>query len=173
MGISRHNTFSLFINWIPALLALAVIAMESTATMSGENTSRWLLPLWIKFFGPVSGARWEEIHFLIRKSGHFVGYGLVSLAFYRGWRKSLQGSPRQSAWYRRLRAAGFAVFCTLLVASADEYHQSFLSGRTSSPYDVCLDVCGALVAHLMLFATLRFLWRGSIFQSTPDRRGWA
>jgi VanZ family protein len=129
--------------------------------------------VWVKLFGPVSHARWEDIHFLIRKTGHFVGYGLVSLAFYRGWRKSLSYSKWQGIWFRRLRAAAFAVFCTLLVASADEFHQSFLPGRTSSPYDVGLDVCGALVAHVMLFGVLRFLWRGPILQSQSDGPRWA
>jgi VanZ family protein len=163
----------MLLNWLPALAAVLVIAMESTATMSGENTSRWLLPFWVKLFGAVSPRRWEEIHFLIRKTGHFVGYGLVSLAFYHGWRRSLPSWHQQGVWSARLRAAAFAVFCTLVVASADEFHQSFLPGRTSSAYDVCLDVCGALVAHLMLFAVLKLLWRGSGFRSNPDGPRWA
>ena len=160
-------------NWLPALAALTVIALESTATMSSENTSQWLLPFWIKFFGPVSPARWKEIHFLIRKSGHFVGYGLLSLALYRGWRTTLRNSPRYTVWYHRLHAGWYALFWTLVVATADEYHQSFLSSRTSSPYDVCLDVCGALTAHLMLFVVLRFLWPQPFFRSGPSRSEWA
>jgi VanZ family protein len=52
------------------------------------------------------------------------------------------------------RAARWAVLCTFLVASADEYHQSFIPSRTASPYDVALDVCGAIAAQLLLFAVV-------------------
>jgi VanZ family protein len=48
-------------------------------------------------------------------------------------------------------AAGLALLSTLLLASWDEWHQSFLPGRTSSPKDVALDFCGAVVAQLVLF----------------------
>ncbi len=172
MGKYRYTALSMFLNWLPALFALCVIAGESTATMSSEHTSRWLLPLWTKLFGAVTASRWEEIHLLIRKCGHFVGYGLLSLAFYRGWRKSLALSRRFGFWSRRIRIASLAVLSTLLVASADEYHQNFLAGRTSSPYDVCLDVCGAIAAHLLLFLVIRFFWRRAMMQAIADG-GWA
>ena len=55
-----------------------MIALESTATMSSDNTSRWLYPLWVHLFGPISPARWAVVHHLIRKTGHFVGYGEFS-----------------------------------------------------------------------------------------------
>jgi hypothetical protein len=35
----------LFVHWIPALIGIAVVVAESTATLTAENTSRWLLPL--------------------------------------------------------------------------------------------------------------------------------
>lgn len=141
------------------MLAVAMIAIESTATMSAANTSRWLLPLWVHLFGPISAAKWAIVHHYIRKTGHFVGYGTVSLCFYHGWRSSL--STRRlslSAVWRR--SSLLAVLCTLVVASADEFHQSFLPGRTSSVYDVALDVCGAIVAQLILLSLLQ-LFAGS------------
>ena len=46
----------LLLHWIPALIGIGVIVVESTATMSAANTSRWLLPLWVKLFGPISAA---------------------------------------------------------------------------------------------------------------------
>ena len=93
------------LNWVPAALAVAMIAAESTATMSADNTSRWLFPVWIHIFGPISAARWAEVHHLIRKTGHFIGYGLVDLAFFHGWRTSLEaeGGMRR-LWYRAARA---------------------------------------------------------------------
>ena len=140
----------LLLHWIPALVGIGIIVAESTATMSSENTSRWLLPLWVRLFGPISPAHWAVIHHYIRKTGHFVGYGSVSLGFFDSWRVTLE--HRWPAWQVRFRyAAGLALLCTLLLASWDEWHQSFLPGRTSSARDVALDFCGAVTAHLILF----------------------
>jgi VanZ family protein len=43
---------------------------------------------------------------------------------------------------------------TFLVASADEFHQSFLPNRTGQFRDVLLDSCGALVLGLLLFLVM-------------------
>ena len=66
----------MILDWVPAVLSVLMIALESTATMSAENTSQWLYPLWVRFLGPISAGHWNELHHLIRKTGHFVGYGL-------------------------------------------------------------------------------------------------
>jgi len=145
----------LFLHWIPALVGVVIILVESTAMMSAEHTSRWLLPLWIHLFGPISPDRWAVVHHYIRKTGHFVGYGTVSLGFFEGWRVTLESHWR--AWRTRFRyAAALALLCTLLLASWDEWHQSFLPGRTSSVRDVGLDFCGALAAQLTLFCIVSF-----------------
>lgn len=126
-----------------------MIAAESTATMSANNTSHWLLPLWIHFFGPISTARWDLVHYIIRKGGHFTGYGVVSLCFFHGWRTTMTVAAGE---FRTLwtRAALLAIFSTFVVACADEFHQRFLPGRTSSPLDVGIDLCGAIVAQVVV-----------------------
>lgn len=150
----RTRRQRLFFHWIPALLGIAVIVLESTALMSAENTSQWLYPLWAKLFGPVSPDRWAVIHHYIRKTGHFTGYGLVSLGFFDAWRTTLE--LRWPAWRMRFwRAAGLALACTLALASWDEWHQSFIPGRTSSVRDVGIDFCGALTAQLVLLGVMR------------------
>jgi VanZ family protein len=159
-GSSVHRRpFRLFLHWIPALLGIAMILVESTASMSSEHTSRWLLPLWIKLFGPISPERWYVVHHYIRKTGHFIGYGCVSLGFFEAWRVTLEG--RWPAWRQRSRfAVGLALMSTLLLATWDEWHQSFIPGRTSSALDVLLDFCGALAAQLLLMCVLGALQRG-------------
>jgi VanZ family protein len=148
----------LFLHWIPALIGITVIVIESTGTMSASNTSRWLLPIWTKLFGPVTSERWEVIHHWIRKTGHFVGYGLVSLGFFEGWRFTLAGKMRSS---RALfsAAAPLALFSTVALASWDEWHQSLIPGRTSTPVDVGIDFSGAFTAHLILLLILLAVWR--------------
>lgn len=153
----ENRRFRVLLHWIPALIGIAVIIAESTATMSAENTSRWLLPLWIKLFGPIRPERWEVIHHYIRKTGHFVGYGMVSLGFFDSWRVTLE--QKLTEWRVRFRyAAGLALLSTLLLASWDEWHQSFLPNRTSSVRDVGIDFCGAMAAQLVLLGIVS-VWR--------------
>ena len=149
----RTSRMRIILHWIPALIGIGIILVESTSMMSSDNTSRWLLPLWIKLFGPIAPDRWAVIHHYIRKTGHFVGYGSIALAFFNAWRVTLE--RRWPAWIIRFRyAAPLALLCTVLLASWDEWHQSFIPGRTSSPRDVLLDFCGALAAHALLLAVV-------------------
>jgi VanZ family protein len=153
MGSLRFSTpqppWRTFLDWLPAALSVLMIALESTSTMSAANTSQWLYPLWVKLFGPMSPASWNEVHHLIRKTGHFVGYGLVSLGFFYSWRQTLHRMAIKH-WSLWRWASALAVLCTLLIASLDEFHQSFLPSRTASPIDVGIDLCGAITAQLLL-----------------------
>ncbi len=53
------------------------------------------------------------------------------------------------AW--RVEATILAIFSTALVASADEFHQSFLPSRTGTPLDVLLDTTGASALCLLVW----------------------
>jgi VanZ family protein len=146
------------LDWLPAALSVLMITLESTATMSADNTSHWLYPLWVHFFGPMTMNDWNVVHHIIRKTGHFVGYGIVSLTFFYSWRQTLYHMGIRH-WTLRRRASTLAVLCTLLIASLDEYHQSFLPSRTSSIYDVGIDLCGALAFQTLLLLTLQWFSR--------------
>jgi VanZ family protein len=159
----RHPILQRILDWLPAALSVLMIALESTSTMSAANTSQWLYPFWVKLFGPISHQRWNEVHHLIRKTGHFVGYGIVSLAFFYSWRQTLHRMAVKH-WTLWRRASVLAVLCTLLIASLDEYHQSFLPSRTASPVDVGIDLCGAIAAQLILLLVI------SWFSRRPDLR---
>ena len=159
----RHPILQRVLDWLPAALSVLMIVLESTSTMSASNTSQWLYPLWVKLFGPISSADWDEVHHLIRKTGHFVGYGVVSLAFFYSWRQTLHRMAVKH-WTLWRRASVLAVGCTLLIASLDEYHQSFLPSRTASPVDVGIDLCGAIAAQLILLLII------SWFARRPDLR---
>ncbi len=126
--------------------------------MSAQNTSAWLYPFWVRLFGPTSTSQWEDVHHVIRKTGHFVGYGLVSMAFFYSWRQTLRRMAVRH-WTLWRRASVLAVLSTLLIAILDEYHQSFLPSRTSSPLDVCIDLSGAIAAQLLLLLIIQLFTR--------------
>ena len=136
--------------WWPVALSIAVIAMESTAYFGADRTTGPLRSIFQAFFGPIDNARWDIVHHYIRKSGHFLGYGLVGLAWLRAWRMTLPG-------FRFTANAALALLGTASLASWDEWHQSFLPNRTSSPRDVLLDCSGALVMLGIAYVAARTL----------------
>lgn len=134
--------------WLPVVLGIAVIVVESTELFGADHTSKPLRMVYEALFGPVTNARWDVVHHYIRKTGHFVGYGFIGLAWLRAWWMTLPHS-------RFVPDAGLAMLGTALIASADEFHQSFLPNRTSSVWDVLLDCTGALTLQLLVYVFMR------------------
>jgi VanZ family protein len=134
--------------WLPVVLGVAVIVLESTEMFGANHTSGPLRRLVEMLFGPISEARWETIHHYVRKSGHFLGYGFIGLAWLRAWWMTL---PRS----RFLQDAFLALLGTAMVASCDEWHQTFLPNRTGTPWDVLLDCTGALTLQIAIYIFMR------------------
>ena len=134
--------------WWPVAAAVALIACESTEYFGADRTTGPFRLVWEFLFGPVGDARWELIHHLVRKTGHFVGYGIVWLSWLRAWRMTLRNS-------RFLLHAGMALAGSVVMACCDEWHQAYLPNRGSSVWDVLLDCCGALAMMLVAHVWLR------------------
>ena len=132
--------------WIAAGLWLAVIATESTNLGSSDNTSRILYPV-LHFVIGLDPSRFDVWHFYIRKSGHFVGYFILSWLLFRAWKVTLPLAGR--GW--SIQWARIAWLMTAFVASLDEWHQTYLPSRTGALHDVVLDSLAALVAQAVIF----------------------
>jgi VanZ family protein len=146
---SSRSGLKFWINvWLPVAIGIGIIAIESTAWLGANHTSHPLRVLWEALFGPVSNPQWNLIHGAIRKSGHFFGYGFIGLAWLRAWWMTLPHSHFPED-------AFLALLGTSLIASLDEYHQTFLPNRTGSIWDVLLDCCGALTLQLIVYLYLR------------------
>jgi len=146
---SRRTGIKFWLNaWLPVLVGIAVIALESTELLGADHTSGPLRRLFEALFGRLSWRQWEQIHHIIRKTGHFVGYGAVGLTWLRAWWMTLPHS-------RFLQDAALALAGTALVASLDEWHQAFLPNRTGSPWDVLLDCTGALALQVVVYVYMR------------------
>ena len=134
--------------WLPVVIGVCIIALESTELCGANHTNHPLRWLWEVVFGPLGNAQWEQIHLLVRKCGHFFGYGFIGVAWLRAWWMTLPHS-------HFLEDAFLALMGTSLVASLDELHQSYIPNRTGSPWDVLLDCAGALSLQLILYIYLR------------------
>jgi len=148
LSTDRHHLLKA---WIAAILWLIVISIESTNLASSSNTSRILYPL-LHYLFALNWEQFEPLHFYIRKGGHVFGYGLLSILLFRAWRETLPalGNPRWT-W----RWANISVLGTALVASLDEWHQSFIPSRTGTPRDVLLDTCAGIGAQILVLLWVR------------------
>jgi len=131
--------------WLPVISMVLVICVESTGTFSSENTSGWIRPVVERFFGHINDRLWMTIHFTIRKSGHMTGYGLLCLTFIRAWLLTLGRRVDLTVAMWRARSCAMALASTFVVASCDEWHQTFLPSRTGLFTDVLVDSTGASV----------------------------
>jgi VanZ family protein len=144
----------------PVLFWAAVIWIFSTQWFAEDNTSRFIVPF-LKWILP--GAAPTTIvflHYLIRKSAHFIEYFIFSLLLLRG----IRGNRRE--W--RIGWALAAVGVAAIYAATDEFHQWFVPGRFASLRDVLLDASGAVAAQVIAWL---FSLRGRDFENATVRAG--
>lgn len=145
----KRRSLGYWVNaWWPVAVGICVIVLESTAWFGADRTSKPFRWIWEHLVGSVSDRQWMVLHHFIRKSGHFVGYGSMGLLWLRAWWMSL---PRAGF----LLDATLAMLGTSIVASSDEFHQTFLPNRTGVLSDVVLDCCGAIVLQFIVYLILR------------------
>ena len=134
--------------WWPALAWAVVISLFSTGTFTSENTSRIIIPLLHWLFPAAPEATLRFMHHIIRKCGHFTEYFVLSLLILQGIRAGRHGT--------RLAWAAVAILLVAGYAALDEFHQSFVPGRTPAVSDVLLDTSGGITAQAV--AALAALW---------------
>lgn len=136
---------SKFIAWLPTIVWLAMIGFFSTDTFSAEHTRGILEKIIHAIYGNISPERFRILHMFVRKTAHFTVYGLLSLLAFYSWRATL---PRRAYW--TFTWSMLALLVTLIAGSYDEIHQIFVPSRTASPYDVMLDMMGALFVQILI-----------------------
>jgi VanZ family protein len=146
--------------YAPVVLWVSVILLLGSNQGSMTETSRFIRPI-LHFLFPNSPAPTIElIHGYIRKFAHLFEYGVLAVLAAR----ALAGSSVQAL---QRYAYPAALMLVLLVASTDEFRQSYEPARTSSPYDVLIDITGGAVALSLYYAaaTLHRRRQRSVFES--------
>lgn len=114
-----------WIRWLPALIWMGVIFLLSHRTASELHTMFPWVERWLPGLGGFD-------------FGHFVAYFILALC----------------VWYaigkNTLPAKLTVVFICLVYGISDEFHQSFVPGRSPDLIDVRNDVIGALVAMILV-----------------------
>ena len=118
----------------------------------------------------------ELLNEVLRKTGHFLGYGILGvLVFFalkntnrdrlRRLVKRPWGTYRRDLW--RLEWSFIAVMSALGMATYDEIHQTFIPSRTGRWQDVVIDTSGAIAMQIVVYllATRKLKRRAS---PTPE-----
>ena len=125
---------------MPVLIWLSLIFIGSTDLLSAEHTSRIIGPI-LRWLDPtISAASIARVQFFVRKTGHVIEYAILAGLL---WRALRLGTGWQAKMSILFLAAGFV---SAFFAATDEFHQSFVPSRTSSPTDVMIDIAGALIS---------------------------
>ena len=112
------------------------------------RTSIIIRPI-LEFLFPTAGEETLQLyHGFIRKCAHLTEYGVLGLLASRAL-VSVSSATLRNYFY--LLAAALV----LIVASADEFNQSFNPERTSSPVDVLIDLTGGIVGILIFVVWTR------------------
>ena len=112
----KSNIF--FYYWLPPIMwAVLIFALSSHQT------------------GTASVIVWTD--FAIKKSAHVFVYGILTAMLYRAF--CVSGVDRMNAGLA-------AIFISCLYGMSDEYHQSFVPGRTGKVRDVGFDTIGSILS---------------------------
>jgi VanZ family protein len=109
--------------------------------------STWLPPLaWMAiifaFSAQHGGGHLPAAEIVLRKLAHVTEYLILTLLLLRALHRT-----------RVALAAPVAIVTALAYASSDEWHQSFVPGRTATPRDVAIDCIGIALATLAVART--------------------
>lgn len=127
--------------WWPALVWALVISGFSTHVFTAENTGSVIIPVLHWIFPGFSPQTLSVIHFGIRKCAHFTEYFILSWLILRG----LRGGNKVA----KIQWALLTIALVFGYAALDEFHQSFVPGRTASFRDVLIDTSGGIAAQVV------------------------
>jgi len=89
---------------------------------------------------------WWDV--ILRKLGHMTGYAMLTALW---WWALRPVSPRPLL---------IAVCIAFVYACSDEFHQTFVHGRTGTPVDVGIDSIGMAIAAMLILRRVVPAYRG-------------
>jgi VanZ family protein len=134
--------------WVVTVGWAGAMSVLSTGAYSGSVTGWLLAQILLSLHIHLTPHTFATIHFLIRKLAHGSEYAIFGLLIYHSF------EPRHPERWNARSAFGALVVAGLF-SLMDEYHQSFVPGRTASLVDCGIDTAGALLGMVLLYAGRR------------------
>lgn len=100
--------------------------------------------IWTYFTG-TEISNLSPLSFIIRKSSHFMAYFILGILLFRA-------TPTSSIKYGAL-----SLGLSIVYAGSDEFHQTFVQGRSGEVLDVFIDGLGALTGIALYYLYSRFM----------------
>lgn len=129
--------------WLPPLLWAAFMFPLGNQVLSNSLTYRVVVSVFRWFF-PHAG---EDVvglfYIVVRKSFHFVEYGLLAFLLYRAFR-----GGRRPRWSQKWAIPAGAI--SVAYGFLDEFVQAFVPSRNASLFDVAVDTAGVVVALALI-----------------------
>ncbi len=144
-----------YISWLPAALIMVIIFSFSSkpATISGESSLKISHTI-LHTYETITDQPYEEdtrqqvlleLDHIVRKSAHFTEYALLAAAWFYHFILHRKGNRM---------GAILSILITSVYAASDEFHQTFVAGRSGQLSDVLLDSCGAAAGALFFLFLL-------------------
>lgn len=139
--------------WIVAIVWMAVIFFLSSQQASDSNQlSTGITKIIVDFISGIFPGMSPQIQWLnhiVRKNAHFIAYFILGFlqinALYINGEKGRKGFC-------------IALIISVLYAASDEFHQTFVPGRSGELRDVLIDSAGALTGiGLYLLARVKLI----------------
>jgi VanZ family protein len=140
--------------WVWVLCTIIFICFTSTTFMGAATSQIVVNFFWKALLGNWHASQLGNINGILRKSGHFLGYGTVGLIFRNAWFKTARTFSLVVKNWLNPFAAFLAVVSTFIVGSLDEYHQMIIPGRVGCLRDALVDTAGSIFLNIVFLAVL-------------------
>jgi len=100
----------------------------------------WMLIIFLFSSRPtIQASTFDPVDFVIKKTAHLTEYAFLLVLLFRAI--YLTFTDRLN----RGKVENLAVFFSFIYAVSDEWHQSFISGRTATLRDILIDFIGIMI----------------------------
>lgn len=143
MNISKRTIREFLVYILPLLLWMAFIFPVWNPALGSNSIYETFATVFRRLLPYASQHALDLSYIIVRKSLHYVEYGLLAFLFYRAFRDG-----RRPLWSGRtgLQAGAAAA----AYAFVDEYLQSFVPNRFGSPFDWTVDLAGIMTALALI-----------------------
>lgn len=149
-----------YFTWLPAVIIMVLIFSFSHKPANRSNESSLTIANKVlTIYETVTDNQYdtvqrldqlEKINHYVRKGAHFSEYALLAIAFALHF---------LTCKWNKLKYFSFSAMFSALYAISDEYHQTFIEGRSGQFSDVLIDASGAVTGTLLFVLLITILER--------------
>ena len=145
-----------YLTWVPAILIMVIIfSFSAKPAVKSAESSMTIAEVIMGIYEDIIDEKLEndirtelmyKIDHYIRKSAHFIEYAILAAAI------------ALPLWIRRHRGRRLWLVSMLgaaLYAATDEFHQSFVPGRSCELKDVMIDTAGAALGAVLFILAMK------------------